>query len=249
MFKKLKIEPIFMILLSYILIVVGYGTYSYLHAKASYMKRIQEKLFCVAENIKRILPEDFHDQAISANAISHDEVLKNTKIMSNFVKKIGVLYAYTVIRKNGKYYITSNSSTREDLENGNITPFFQELHEMNKSLDRVYKTVKPVYLNTHGDSNILSVMLPEHSPKKNFYIVGVEMNSGEINYKLNYLFWRSFILSGIFILLAIPFMVAHRHSKREHIEAFQDLREMLHNRTSDRTAKMEKKIQDILNKH
>ena len=249
MFKKLKNEPIFLILLAYILIVVSYGVYSYIHAKTLYMKRVQEKLFCVAENIKRILPINFHDKAISSDSISHEQVLQNTQIMSNFVKKIGVLYAYTVIKQNGKFYITSSSSTLEDLKNGNITPYFQELHEMDAPLNQVLKTQRPVYTKTHIDSNVLSVFLPEYSPNNNMYIVCVDMDSKAINYKVNYLFWRSFILSGIFILLAIPFMVAHKHSKREHIEAFQDLREMLHNKTTDRTAKMEKKIQEILKKH
>jgi hypothetical protein len=248
MLKSLKIEPIFIILIAYILIVVTYGTYSYINAKTSYMKRVQEKLFCVAENIKRILPEDFHDKALAANSIPQKLLLQNTEILSNFVKKIGVLYVYTVIKKDGKYHITANSSTTEDLNSGNINPFFQEIHELNGELDNVFKTTKPIYLKCNGDSNVLTVIVPEYSPKGNFYVVGVDMNAKKINYKLNYFFWRSSILSGIFILLAIPFMIAHRHSKKEHIEAFQDLREMLHNKTTDRTAKMEKKIQEILKK-
>jgi len=246
MLKKFKLEPIFLTLLIYIIIVVSYGVYSYLSARSNYLDRVKEKLICIAENIDRILPENFHDKAIAHESVSTDENSRNAEILSSFVEKIGILKVFTAIIRDGKVFITSSSNN--NIESKDIAPYFQEYFGNKKLIKKCLFLKKTVFSEKEGNGTVYSICLPRKTKKGRQYVVYAGMNFTEIKNKLKFFFWRSFIISCIFIILAIPFMIAHMYSTKEHIEAFQDLREILHNKTSDRTAKMDQKIQDIIKK-
>ena len=68
----------------YVLVVLGYGLYSYKSNKAETLRNTDEKLFLVASGIKRSLSDDFHDRAVSKNSIPKIEEHK----LKNLTQKI-----------------------------------------------------------------------------------------------------------------------------------------------------------------
>jgi hypothetical protein len=215
-------------------------------ARINYLDRIKDKLTCVANNIKRILPEDFHDQAIKPSSISDEEHRKNSEILSSFAEKVGIMQIFTAIIRDGRVYITSISKNEKNSED--ITPFFQEFFGNTKLIKKSLMSGKAIYSNKEASGTIYSIYLPEKTEKGRQFVIYAGIDLKPIRVKLKLFFWRSFIISCIFIILAVPFMIAHVYSTKEHIEAFQDLHEILHNKTTDRTAKMDKKIKEIINK-
>jgi len=50
---------------------------------------------------EKILPDDFHDRAIDAQAVSIDEDKYLAHKITSLVKEAGVKYAYTIIKHDG----------------------------------------------------------------------------------------------------------------------------------------------------
>lgn len=215
-------------------------------ARSNYLDRMKDKLTCVANNVSRILPDNFHDKAVNPESISELEHRKNSEVLSDFAEKVGIMQVFTAVSRNGRIYITSISKNDKDSED--ITPYFQEYFGNTELIKKCLKSDRKIYNRQDKCGGIYSVYVPEKTEKGRKYVIYAGISLQPIKAKLNLFFWRSFIISCIFIILAIPFLVAHIYSTKEHIEAFQDLHEILHNRTTDRTAKMDKKIKEIINK-
>jgi len=101
-FTRSKVKTLAIIVCVYILSVVVYGVWSYNSGKKTLLKTLDDKLLYVASNIKRILPEDFHDRAVDKDSISKEEDLKIGSKLSAYVNKTGIIYAYTIIKKDDK---------------------------------------------------------------------------------------------------------------------------------------------------
>ena len=244
-----KIKPLAIIVCAYILLVAAYGLWSYNSGKKSLLKTLDDKLLYVASNVKRVLPDDFHDRAVGKDSISKEEDKKNGSILSDYVNKTGIIYAYTMIKKDGNVYFTSSSNTPEEIATGDITTYFLEYNEASDSTKKAFDQ-PGVTFNTDTDrwGSFRSALIPEHSPKGNLYIAGADIDVREVKRKLQSVFWRSLIISGIFILLAIPFILSHSHLSKERIEDFENLRDMLHQKSMQRTTRMDKKIDEYIKK-
>jgi len=244
-----RFKPLTLIVLIYILLVTVYAIWSYNSGKATLLKNLDDKLFFVASNIKRILPEDFHDRAVDKNSISKEEDLRNGTRLSNYVNKTGIIYTYTMIKKDGKIYFTSSSNTPAEIARGDISAYFLEYKEACEDVMKAFE--KPtVTFETSTDrwGSFRSALIPERSPKGNLYIAGADIDVREVNKKLKSIFWRSIIISGIFIILAVPFILAHTHSAKERIEEFESLRDMLQQKSMQRTTRINKKIEEYIKK-
>ena len=231
----------------YVSLVVAYGVWSYNTEKNKLFKGLNSTLFYVASNIKRILPPDFHDRAVDKNSISKEENAKNSTILSDYVNKTGIVYAYTMVKKDGNIYFTSSSNMPEDIITGDITDYFLKYEEADESTKNSFDQSN-VTFNTRTDrwGSFYSALVPERSPGGNVYIAGANMDAREVEKKLSSIFWRSLIISGIFIVLVIPFILAHAHSSKERIEEFENLRDMLHQKSMQRTTRIDKKIEEYI---
>ena len=247
--EKLKIKPLTLIAALYVLLVISYGVWSYLSSRDSYLGGIDNKLFYAASNIKHVLPENFHDRAIDDNSISIDEHLKNGRKLSDYVNKTGIIYAYTMVLRDGKVYFTSSSNTAEETARGEISPYFEAYGEASEKTFKAFETEVPTYdVATDRWGTFRSVLIRERSPEGNIYVAGADIDIGVVNKKITSMLWRSIIVSAVFLLLAIPFIMAYQQSSREHIEEFESLREMLHQKAMHRTMRIEKKIDEFIKK-
>jgi hypothetical protein len=242
-------KPLTLIICIYVMLVATFAIWSYYSEKQSLLKTIDDKLLFVASNIKRILPEDFHDRAVDKDSISKEEDVKIGTTLSDYVNTTGIIYAYTMIRKDGNIYFTSSSNTLEEIARGDISTYFLPYEEASDATVKAFDKTTVIF-NTDSDrwGAFRSALIPEHSPKGNLYISGSDIDVREVNKKLKSIFWRALIISGIFIVLAIPFILAHTHSTKERIEEFESLRDMLHQKSMQRTTRIDKKIEEYIKK-
>lgn len=246
---KSKFKPLSLIVTIYIALVTAYGIWSYYSCKKMLFKRIDEKLLFVASNVKRILPEDFHDRAVDKNSISEKENLHNAKVLSDYVNKTSIVYAYTMVLKDGKIYFTASSNTPEEIAKGHIVPYFHQYIKAGKNtLDAFKKDTVTFYNNNDRGRAFRSAFIPEKSSEGNSYIAGADIDFMDVQKELKKLFWKSVIISSIFIILAIPFILAHYHSAKERVEQFESLRDMLHQKSMQRTTRIDKKIEEYIKK-
>ncbi|MBN1864209.1 MAG: hypothetical protein JW808_04855 [Victivallales bacterium] len=244
-----KLKPLTLVTLVYVLLVLSYGIWSYITSRNIFFRGIDDKLYYAASNIKHILPEDFHDRALERDSISEEENLRNGRILSDYVNKTGIIYAYTMVKREGKVFFTSTSNTADEIARGDISPYFESYEEASPTTLESFDSDSPLYdVATDRWGSFRSVLIRQKSPKGNIYVAGADIDIAEVNSRLRSLMWRSITVSVVFVLLSVPFVLAYLHSSREQIEEFENLREMLHQKAMHRTMRIEKKIDEFIRK-
>ena len=234
--------------------VIGYCCYSYHSNKRETLNGIDEKLILIASGIKRSLPKDFHDRAVDKDSISKIQDSNNVLALSDYLKKTDVmstelLTVYTLVKKNGIIYYTSSSKQEKELKVAIETPYFLSYDDASLEVLSAFDKSEPTFVSESTQWGCLrKVLIPEYSPKGKLYLSGVDIDIMQVENKLNKHLWMSIGICTAFILLIFPFIILYRRSEKEHIEEFKSLKELLHQRSMDRTTKMEKKINEYINK-
>lgn len=244
-----KCRPCILFLIVYFSVVAGYSIYSYHARKEETFKRLDEKLFLVASGIKHCLPVDFHDRALSKGDISLKEDAANVLVLSDYARKMGVKYVYTLVKVDGSAYFTSSSCTDQELKTAVETPYFLPYTEATSQTLLAFDKKSPTY-DTDSDrwGTFRSVLIPERSPKGHLYLAGADICMTDIDNLLRAHMWRSIIIAVIFTMLVLPFLMIFRKSERDKINEFESLKELLHQQSMDKTTKIERKINEFINK-
>lgn len=244
-----KSNLFFIAMIVYVTLVAVYGAWSYVSSKKNLLKRLDKKLIFVASNIKHVLPRKFHDIAIDKDAISNELNIKNSKKLSQYIRNTNIIYVYTLIRKDNNTYFTSSSNTDTEVENNDLTAYFENYSEASEKTIAAFDKNTPTF-DTATDrwGTFRSVFIPFYSPNGNLYIAGADIDTSIINKQLNNFFWNSFIISGIFVILVLPFFFIQIFAKKERIEEFKNLKDMLHHKSMERTLRMEKQIDEYIEK-
>jgi hypothetical protein len=238
----------------YFAAVTGYGFYSYHSNKASTLKNIDEKLILIASGIKRSLPKGFHDRAMEKDSISKIEDSNNVLALSDYLKKTdvmptGILRVFTLVKKDGKVYYTSSSKTEKELELAIETPYFLSYDDASIEVISAFESDDPTFVSEKSKWGCLrKILIPEKSLKGIPYLAGVDIDIMQVEKKLNKHFWSSTAICTIFIILVIPLIFLFKRSEKEHVEEFENLKEMLHQKSMHRTTKIEEKINEYIRK-
>jgi hypothetical protein len=233
----------------YISVVVAYSIYSYGLRKDETLKRLDEKLFLVASGIKHCLPKDFHDKAVGKDDVTPEEDAKNVLALSEYARRMGVKYVYTLVKRGGTAYFTSSSATDQELKKAVETPYFLPYTEASKATLKAFDKSGPTFA-TDSDrwGSFRSALIPERSSQGHLYVAGADICTDQVERILRGHMFRSIAIGGVFILLLVPFIVIFRKSEREKIQEFESLKDMLHQQSLDKTTKIERKINEFLNK-
>ena len=240
-------------ILSYLAAVVGYGVFSYLSSCDNELEKIDESLRLVASQAKFILPRDFHDRAVTQNSISKAEdssnVLKLSRYVSDTTASYGVDKVYTLVVVDGILRMTASSRTPEELANAQETPYFTPLGKPAAPVQKALRSKQPVVTTKLNDiTPARTLLLPEKSPGGKPYLACSEMAADEVTQRLNTNMWHSLATSGAFILLAIPLVLIFRKTDKAHVEEFESIRELLHNKALNRTSVIERKLNEFIAK-
>jgi hypothetical protein len=233
----------------YIAVVATYSIYSYQLRKNETLLQLDGKLFLVASGVKHCLPKDFHDKALSAGDISPKEDAVNVLALSEYARKMRVKYVYTLVKKGNKIYFTSSSCTEKELAKAVETPYFLHYYEVDPCVLAAFEKDKPTYVTaTDRWGTFRSVFIPEKSPHGRLYLSGADISTAHIESLLRTHMWRSIFIGIVFLLLVLPFIMIFRKNERDKINEFESLKDLLHQQSMDKTTKIERKINEFLNK-
>jgi len=166
---------------------------------------IDKRLFVGATSIKTLLLKDFHDRAISSDAISPEEDDENIKALSTFANKIEFKFLYTLTNNNNKIYITSSSATKEELAALEQVRYFTLFDEAAPDFYKAFDS-KTLISFTHKDrwGTFRALALPEKSPGGKKYLSVAEYDISYVNRALNAKLLETFIGAFLLILGAVP---------------------------------------------
>jgi len=250
--KNLGLPCVFII--CYIIVVLGYGIYSYTTSRRDELKEIDGTLRFIASQIKFRLPKDFHDKAIRKDAISKEEDKRNVSSLSEYVSmttaRFGVTRVYTMVLVDGKPRLTASSRTRSEMDSSLETPYFLPCEKPGQDMAGAIASNEPrCFMERDGGDLTRTIMVPERSPGGRVYLACAEMSGREIKERLRKPLTRSIATSGVFLLLVLPLMLIFRRTDKERIEQFESLRELLHDKSLNRTSVIERKIKEFIDKH
>ena len=238
-YKKKKTITIVFFLLVFLMTVIS--TYiNYQTNKKIIYQNIDTKLYDSAMSVRLMLDDEFFDKAVSKNAVSDNEDLKNIKKLSDYVNKTDITYIYTMIIKDGKVYFTLSSATKDDKEHGLVTHYFDEYEDASDKLLHIFDNDKPFYENTTDKwGTFRSILIPMRTLKGTQYIIGADIRVDDINKTLHnsllYIFTVEFVLVLILLFLLYYF---HKISKEE-LNDIQNLEDELACEIKDKTYKLQ----------
>jgi len=237
-------------MLLYMVTVIGYGVYSYRSNQTAVLKNLDEKLALVASGTRRILSPEFFTKAVKPDAISADDDKKNVLALSDYAQKTGVAAVYALTQTHDGVFFTASSRTKKELKIAARTPYFLPFgKQAEKAALSACSENKTIYTTETTKWGIVRrVLIPESTVNGNSYLLGADMDADGIRKKLDHCFWSSFGFTALFICLAIPFIILFRKTEKERIDEFQNLKEMLTQKTMDRTTRIRRKIEEYINK-
>ena len=233
----------------YIAVIVAYTVYSYNTRKEDILQNVSDKLLFVASEVKRSLPEDFQDRVQNKKSLNMTKEIQNNMALSDYAKQTGVSKVYTLIKKDGKVYYTASGSSEEQESSAIETPAFSIYTNSPEKVLPAFDSSKPVYLTIKDkDYSCQTVLVPEKSPGGLKYLSCAELNTTNIDAKLRKSMWTSIFIASLFVLLTVPFIILFRKTEKEHVEEFKSLKDMLRQKSMDRTTRIERKIDEYIDK-
>ena len=143
-----------------------YGFWDYTYHKKEIIAGIDSKLYNSAASLKYILPDDFHDRAIDALAISIDEDKSLARKLTKLIKETGFKYTYTIIKKGDKLFFAA-SDIIADPQTKRGTFYFYPYEEADESFLKAFGQDRPTYKTVSDQwGTVRTVMIPEKSPLK-----------------------------------------------------------------------------------
>ena len=128
----------------YIIALLIYGFWDYRYQKNEIIKDIDLKLYNSAATLKYILPDDFHDRAVDAQAISVKEDQFIARKLTKLIKETGFKYTYTIVKKgNNLFFVASDITADPKTKRG--TFYFYPYAEADESFMKAFDQDKPTY--------------------------------------------------------------------------------------------------------
>ncbi len=210
MAKVKKFHKVLLALLIYVAGIVICTTYMYRRDELSVLETYDKLITAAAYGAAQILGDDFHDRTESKNSISPKEDRKNIKKLTRLANELGIAYIYTVIiNKDENAIVTAASSSNEELANEKAVRYFTGYKSAPEELKKVFKSDKITFLDyTDQWGHYRSVYIPLRSTAGKVYVACADVEIAKISSSLESILYRSLILAGIFLLLAIPLIWA-----------------------------------------
>jgi PAS domain S-box-containing protein len=211
------------------------GVYSfveYFEQKNSILSNIDLRLYNNAIALKYILPEDYHDRAIDEDAISIEEDRSNVNKFKDYVKDVGIKYAYTVIKRNERLFFIVTEGLIEpekaDSKRGRVTYYFYDYtEEADKSFFEAFDVSTPTYQTVSDHwGKVRTVMVPQISPGGTKYLACADYGINYVNDLLNRNSLKLAGITSLLLFLVFPFMVLFKKLSVEHVKKIKKSEEL-----------------------
>lgn len=177
--------------------------------KKDVMSKIDGELKLIAEGIPYVLGDEFFIKARAEGALSETENIEIAKKLSKYADKQGAEYVYTIAMWDGKLYYTSSSSTKEEFEKGDITPFWFPLDSYNdsniKEIISCIESMKVLRVTGKDDYGVFrSVYVPFKDSNGDIYVVGADYRVEDVKKIINYAVMFTFVNILYFVISILP---------------------------------------------
>lgn len=193
--------------LFFVLVILCFGYFEFSKNKSNLYANVDQSLYACAKNADLLLGDSFFEQATKLNSISQKQDFENIQKLSRLAENCDVVYVYSMIFKNDNIHFVSSSATKEELASGhNLTKYFDIYDDASFELREAFaskKIVKSEYTDKWG--TFRSVFVPKVTKNGDVYVLGADMELGEINKKLREdFFWLSIkVISILFFGLLL----------------------------------------------
>ena len=202
--------------LIYLVGIIAVAFISYMLERQRYLEDIDARLYAAASNLPGLLPEDFHDIARTADAITPEQDRHNLELLTRHAKTADMTYIYSYVMVDGEIYFTTCNYTEADVKNDQVVTYWTDYPEgAQKYYDAMYAT-EPVYV-TAGDRWGLfrTILLPLKSPGGLPYVAAADMDITVIEQALidDMLYVLGFSLLLAFIVAPLIWAYHKTHSE------------------------------------
>jgi len=206
--------------------------------KNKFYSNIDKILETTANDVDIYLGDNFHNKAISEDAISKKEDMSNIIKLSKFANKINnIEYVYTMIKKDNKIYFTSSSATSEDILNNEFTQYFDHYEEATDVLLNVIENNKVVYEeSTDQWGTFRSVFIPAITDNGTQYILGADIKIDFIETQLNKFLYSALEYLSLLIIILSIFIYFFIKISKEELKDIKELKENLESEIKQRTS-------------
>lgn len=206
--------------LIYLVGIIAVAFISYMLERQRYLEDIDARLYAAASNLPTLLPDDFHDIARTADAITPEQDRHNLELLTQHAKTADMTYIYSYVMVDGEIYFTTCNYTEADVKNDQVVTYWTDYPEgAQKYYDAMYAT-EPVYV-TAGDRWGLfrTILLPLKSPGGLPYVAAADMDITVIEQALIddmlYVFGFSLLLAFIVAPLIWAYHKTHSEMNTE----------------------------------
>ena len=237
-------NKIYLIIGLYILWIVVFSVGSYQHEKQEIYADLDLRLQSAALTTPLLLADGFHHQDMLKEGLSRNKDITNITKLSNFTRHSDIVYIYSLIQKNGQILFTSSSATDEELDNNSGLSHFGDIYDdVDPLVFAVFNNKEEAYIEYKDKwGHFRSVFIPITSEDGRTYVVGADLDISYIQDLLNKDLYTVLLISTVFVLLAIPLVLAYSKNTRH-------LADTLEKQVANRTLKLaisESKINSIL---
>jgi sigma-B regulation protein RsbU (phosphoserine phosphatase) len=158
-----------------------YTGYIYRTGEKSVMKNLDDRLLTAAYGAK-FLTDPNTDRITGKNPIPDTEYKKIMLLLSDFAKKTGVEYVYTVMPHEGKIVFVFDCATQEDIERNDYSKMFEEYTDASEGLKKAAGDNRIQY-DEYADKwgRHRSIFIPVTSPGGKGYILGVDIKLDDVH--------------------------------------------------------------------
>lgn len=189
---------------------------SYLFEKQRYLEDIDARLYAAASNLPTLLPDDFHDIARSADAITPEQDRHNLELLTQHAKTADMTYIYSYVMVDGEIYFTTCNYTEADVKNDQVVTYWTDYPEGAQKYYDAMNATEAVYV-TAGDRWGLfrTILLPLKSPGGLPYVAAADMDITVIEQALIDDMLSVFGLSLLLACIVAPLIWAYHKTYSE----------------------------------
>jgi hypothetical protein len=205
-------------LLVYAVGVLIFTAWSYNRKRQDILSGIDKRLLQTAQTVRFILPPDFHDRAVSADAVSRTEDMKNLTALTQFAKSVDVTFLRSLVFHDSSGILTSSNVTDEEITANRLPNYWDPFPAKDTpTLMPLLASGEPIISTLRQETRTYrSALIPEVSPSGNPYIAVASIDLEQVQAAL----YRQIpvsLMEGVFFLgLAGPLAIRLYHLISRH---------------------------------
>ncbi|MCG8616230.1 MAG: ATP-binding protein [Desulfobacterales bacterium] len=213
--------------------IIAVGIFLDVREKTATGKHLDQRLSGHAKTLKFLLSPDFHDRATDDGAISETESLANQEKILAFVRGTELVYAYTLVLKDGKFFFSAPTVTEEETQ-VKKNWYFHPYEDAPPAFYKALETGEVQYTSYEDQwGRFRSVAIPEKSPNGNTYLACADYG---VDY-MNWLDFKNFIYAALMVvallILSLPLLHLIRVQYREYNRELKATNHRLRNRSEE----------------